>query len=312
MMLSVVICSHNPREDHLHKTLCGLQDQTLPTDKWELLLVDNASEAPLTAERKFSWHPNARLIREASLGVTFARLRGIAEAQGDTLVFVDDDNVLAPEYLEAALAICAHHPFLGAIGGRIDPEYEKTCPEWFKPYEQVLAIRGPKTARWSNAWDDWQSQPWGAGMVVRRKVCEAYAKMVDADPRKLGMDRAGRSLFSGGDTDMVLTCLDLSLGYGVFPELVLKHLIPPSRVEPDYLLKITRALKESDLWLKHLRGHPWTYTEKLSWYTHLRSYYHFLKRDRIGRKLEEATLAGQEDFLARLDEEKKRPREAFR
>ena len=111
---------------------------------------------------------------------------------------------------------------------------------------------------------------------------------------------------------MVLTCLDLSLGYGVFPELVLKHLIPPSRVEPDYLLKITRALKASDLWLKHLRGHPWTYTEKLSWYTHLRSYYHFLKRDRIGRKLEEATLAGQEDFLAKLDEEKKRPREAFR
>lgn len=33
------------------------------------------------------------------------RLGGIAEAEGSLLVFVDDDNILAPDYLERAAAI---------------------------------------------------------------------------------------------------------------------------------------------------------------------------------------------------------------
>ena len=49
-----------------------------------------------------SWHPNGRHVREDELGLTPARLRGVAEAVAELLVFVDDDNILDPDYLEQA------------------------------------------------------------------------------------------------------------------------------------------------------------------------------------------------------------------
>ena len=95
MQLSVIICCHNPRSDYLERVLEALQAQTLSTNNWELLVVDNASENPVSASHNISWHPNARHVREENLGLTRARLRGIAESKADLLVFVDDDNVLA-------------------------------------------------------------------------------------------------------------------------------------------------------------------------------------------------------------------------
>jgi glycosyltransferase involved in cell wall biosynthesis len=97
--LSVVICSHNPRPDYLARVLAALQAQTLPLADWELLLIDNASAEPLEGRFDLSWHPNARHVREEVLGLTPARLRGIAEAASPLLVFVDDDNVLSSDYL---------------------------------------------------------------------------------------------------------------------------------------------------------------------------------------------------------------------
>src|ERR1700722_2249773 len=99
--VSVIICSHNPRENYLRRVLDALRAQTLPAQEWELLLVDNASTEPLAGRFDLSWHPNARHVREEKTGLTPARLRGIAEANGELLVFVDDDNVLRSDYLQA-------------------------------------------------------------------------------------------------------------------------------------------------------------------------------------------------------------------
>jgi glycosyltransferase involved in cell wall biosynthesis len=46
-MLSVIVCTHNPRQDYLARALAALRDQTLPTNEWELLVVDNASDIHL-------------------------------------------------------------------------------------------------------------------------------------------------------------------------------------------------------------------------------------------------------------------------
>jgi glycosyltransferase involved in cell wall biosynthesis len=60
-----------------------------------------------------SWHPRGRHVREDEIDVTAARMRGIRESSGDLLVFVDDDNVLAPDFLKRALLVLRRHPFLG-------------------------------------------------------------------------------------------------------------------------------------------------------------------------------------------------------
>jgi glycosyltransferase involved in cell wall biosynthesis len=44
MDLSVVICTRNPRPKSLRRVLQALSHQTLPLNRWELLVIDNASE----------------------------------------------------------------------------------------------------------------------------------------------------------------------------------------------------------------------------------------------------------------------------
>jgi len=103
--LSVITCAHNPRRDYLALVLDALKTQTLDKQHWEYLLIDNASTEPLEPQVDVAWHPNARHIREEKLGLTHARLRGIAESVGEILVFVDDDNVLDTDYLETTVNI---------------------------------------------------------------------------------------------------------------------------------------------------------------------------------------------------------------
>jgi hypothetical protein len=71
--LSVVICTHNPHAGNLRRTLNALREQTLPFEKWELLLIDNASAEPLASSWDLSWHPHARHIAEPQLGLSAAR-----------------------------------------------------------------------------------------------------------------------------------------------------------------------------------------------------------------------------------------------
>jgi len=132
--ISVVVCTHNPRPDALRRTLDSLKGQSLRREQWDLLIVDNACDNRLSDTCDLSWHERARHVREEKLGLTLARLRGIADADGELLVFVDDDNVLAPGFLEEAWDICSRYPYLGAFGaGNLEPEFEIQPPPEVRP-----------------------------------------------------------------------------------------------------------------------------------------------------------------------------------
>ena len=130
MILSVVICSHNPRADHLRRVLEALKSQTLPKEQWELLVIDNASKESVASAWNLSWHPNGRHIREDELGLTPARLRGIKDSTGELLIFVDDDNILRSDFLAKSIEISNDFPFLGAWGGGVEGEFEHQVPDW--------------------------------------------------------------------------------------------------------------------------------------------------------------------------------------
>lgn len=157
--VTVVIPTHNPRADYLARVVDALRKQTLQREQWEIILVDNGSRVPLKAGAvksgkvetlegydaenciDLSWHANARVVREDKLGLTFARLRGFVEAKGELIVMVDDDNVLAPDYLETGVRIAHEHPMLGAFGGKCLPEFEVEPPEWLKARGKGLGLR---------------------------------------------------------------------------------------------------------------------------------------------------------------------------
>jgi glycosyltransferase involved in cell wall biosynthesis len=263
--LSVILLAYNPQSVQFGRTLAGLRAQSLPPDRWELILVDNASDPPLDDRAALAGHPAGRVVRESAAGLTHARLRGFDEARGETLVMVDDDNVLHPAYLERAVAAFAERPDAGAVGGRNLPEYEGAAPPWLEDAGGSLACRdlGP-----DERWASWAAgeprtypacSPVGAGMALRREVAERWAADVERDPVRRSLDRVGTSLASGGDNDIVLTALAAGYAVGYLPGLELTHLIPAGRLTADYHARLQRG--SSRTWVKTLAAHgirPWS------------------------------------------------------
>jgi glycosyltransferase involved in cell wall biosynthesis len=274
MQLSVVICTHNPRRDYLERTLNALRAQTLSKAQWELLVVDNASVPPLAGALDLSWHAQSRIVSEPNLGILPGRVRGLKETRTPFILFVDDDNVLAPDYLEQALAIAGTHPFLGVWGGSISPEFETPPPPWIDEFRMLLACVEVPDDRWSNLRFLYATTPPTAGMCLRRSVAEAFIRVVSEDPRRQLLGRRGKTgLTNGEDADLALTACDIGLGTGQFARLKMTHLIPASRLDEDYLIRFAEGTWFSGLILEALRGRmpvPYRASPLRSWLGRLR------------------------------------------
>jgi glycosyltransferase involved in cell wall biosynthesis len=233
--LSVIICTHNPRQDYLRCALDALKAQTLPKEQWELLLIDNASNEHLASRWDLSWHPHARHIREAKVGLSFARLRGFAECQGQVVIFVDDDNVLEKDWLERGLAEFRLRPEMGVYGGMTIPIYEVEPPDWLPPLAQSLAVGKPQAF-------SGLVQPgaflWGAGLAIRR---EAWINLLKAGFDFLATDRCGEVLVGGGDVEL---CRAMQLvGWQIWydEDLKLQHLVDAKRCNWKYFRRLYRG-----------------------------------------------------------------------
>lgn len=258
--LTVIICTHNPRQDYLLRVVNALQQQTLTLEVWELLVIDNASSLPLTTWLPLDWHPYGRVVSEPRLGLTMARQRGFLEAQTPLLVYVDDDNVLAPDYLEQVCAAFEQYPNLGIVAGKALPEFESSPPAWVQDFYTILALRNfgdtPKITPGQQATPCQHyptSAPAGAGMALRKDAFARYWNSVGHDQARLALGRTGQSLVSGEDNDIVLTLLNQGWDVGYLPQLQLTHLISANRLRQHYLARLNFAACQS--WVQVLNVH---------------------------------------------------------
>ena len=271
--ISVILCTHNPHPQYLTCVLDALRSQTLAFNAWELLIIDNASHPSLEPWVDLSWHPQARIIREEQLGLTNARLCGYQSSKGHILVFVDDDNVLDPDYLAHVSHIFAEYSGMGAIAGRTKPEFEQTPDSWVQEFSTILALRdfGDTPLICSERLGCVHHQPYpefapaGIGLSVRRQAFSTYVQRVKRDRYRLAFGRNGKQLTSGEDNDIVLTLLSAGWDVGYFPQLQLTHLIPANRIQQSYLARLNQTACRS--WVQVLAVHeiylwktiaPWT------------------------------------------------------
>lgn len=265
-IISVIICTHNPRRDYLDRVINSLKIQTLPKAEWEFLLIDNASDSILSTEIDITWHPQGRHIREDNLGLTAARLRAFKEAVNEIIVFVDDDNVIEENYLKNTAEILQLNPYIGAIGGKSIAEFETEPEYWFHELGISLGCRDLgeeiKVCSWTQK--DIENKkypdfaPIGAGLVLRKTAFATYFQRIQNNIDGLSLGRTGKKLTSGEDNDIVMTLLESGWSIGYFPQLKLTHLIPKNRLTKEYLAGIKRAINRS--WVQVLDMHgirPW-------------------------------------------------------
>lgn len=281
MKISVIIPTRDPDTDTLIRVADALARQTLPVDQWEVVLVDNASLPPVSLDPFKALAAPVRRVEEGVPGLSRARSKGIAEARGPLLVFIDDDVLPAPDFLESACTLFARLPTLGTAGGGIVPEFEVPPPDWFEEFSGLLALRPappvehilshlPTHPASSPAHDSTQAAlsrtfdlptwlPNGAGLIVRREAAEAWvARQRNHKTGPEITDRVGSSLASGGDQDIVLAALRAGWHTGCFPTLLVRHIIPTARLQPAYLCRLNHGIQRSWVHVLHRYGlNPW-------------------------------------------------------
>jgi len=102
MFLSVVIPTYN-RLPILRQCLEALERQELaaPIERFEVVLVDDGStdDTVVWLEANAASLPHLRLIRQDHGGPAEGRNRGVEQARGDVVVFIDSDLVVLPDFL---------------------------------------------------------------------------------------------------------------------------------------------------------------------------------------------------------------------
>lgn len=110
MRISIVIPTYRPKE-YLWQCLMSIEHQTLSHELFEVLLVLNGDREPYEQQINnfLASHPTlpCRLIYNDKRGVSAARNKGIDEAKGEYLCFIDDDDYISPTYLQELLNIAS-------------------------------------------------------------------------------------------------------------------------------------------------------------------------------------------------------------
>jgi glycosyltransferase involved in cell wall biosynthesis len=181
------------------------------------------------------------VIQESRLGLTTARLAGIAASQYDYIAFVDDDNWLAEDWLVRAAEVMDAHPEIAACGGRNDAICEGSLPHWFPRYAINFAVGCQADER---GYLPDSAYLWGAGLVVRKA---AFVALQRKGLQLLSSDRKGTELLGGGDTEMQMALRATNWKLWYEPAMRLQHFMPKARLSWRYLRKLYRGFGRSSV-----------------------------------------------------------------
>jgi glycosyltransferase involved in cell wall biosynthesis len=229
-MISVVICTYN-RSAMLERTLASFFQQTgLDAVEHEVLVVDNNStDDTREVIEQFAARPTLRHLFEPRQGLSCARNRGVAEARGEIVAFLDDDVVVGPTWL-VCLRRCFDETNADAVGGRSYLILDEQPPAWlglvFRLFLSEVELG-----------DERKYLPdgrrlFGLNLGFRKAVLDAHGPFDE----RLG--RTGSRLLSAEETQ-VLKHVEDSGGIIVYePDAVVGHLISPDRVTWPYFRKL--------------------------------------------------------------------------
>ncbi|OFV83765.1 MAG: hypothetical protein A2W26_08615 [Acidobacteria bacterium RBG_16_64_8] len=232
--VSIVVTTFN-RAPALGRCLESLAAQTCDPRLFEVVVVDNNSTDGTVdlARCASARHGNIRHVVETAQGVSNARNRGVREARGNYVGFIDDDAEAAEDWIEQAL-ICFQQtvPRPEVVGGVILPRFLGPMPVW-----------APESF-WTFSWGDHGRflEPgetfYGSNMFFTKRTLSAVGGF---DP---AMGVVGNKLMFGDD-DAYFARLWALLGAEAHayysPQLRVFHGIPPARTTIGYRLRAAFA-----------------------------------------------------------------------
>jgi glycosyltransferase involved in cell wall biosynthesis len=139
LRVTVAICTLN-RAESLRRTLESLEAMRVPSNlDWEVIVVNNrCTDHTDEVIQSFAERLPIRRELESEQGLSNARNRAIDAANGDYILWTDDDVVVDPRWLAAYLAAFIRWPEGAVFGGPIVPRYALPMPKWLSESKGLL------------------------------------------------------------------------------------------------------------------------------------------------------------------------------
>jgi GT2 family glycosyltransferase len=231
---SIIICTHN-RADLLTECLrATIREMKSSEPRGELIIVNNAStDDTETAVNRLADETkdavDLRQIFESEPNLSVARNRGIDEATGSIVIFLDDDAFPAPGWLACCLNAFAANPKVLGVGGEVAPKLDAARPDWFRePLSAIYTILdlGGTAVRPFPP----HAHPVGANMAFRRSVFDTRRFL-----SRLG--RSGRALITGDDAAICASIRGAGGELLYVPGMKVAHFIHRDRLTEQWVLE---------------------------------------------------------------------------
>lgn len=184
----------------LENCLTGLSAQHCPQDRYEVLVVNNAREE--VAPAGMDWPGNARLLQEPRPGSYAARNRGIAEARGAVIAFLDADCLPDIGWLQAGVECLQANPVAALVAGNIELTYGAQRLTPAECFEKAFAFRQAQNVE--------QGVAVTANLIVRRDVFDAVGWFDE-------------NMMSGGDFEWTRRATAAGFKLVYCPDAVVRH-----------------------------------------------------------------------------------------
>ena len=161
--VSVAVPTRN-RAAMLHGCLEHLVRQDYPTDRYEVVVVDDGStdDTAAVVERFTGEAPVVRYVHQPRAGLNAARNTALRVCVGDPVCFVDDDEQAPAVWLRSIVRAAAGQPDAGCLGGPIRMQFEAEPPRSCgrEPLDDGELDLGAETKAVTHVW--------GGNMALRR------------------------------------------------------------------------------------------------------------------------------------------------
>jgi glycosyltransferase involved in cell wall biosynthesis len=248
LKISAALCTYR-RPDVLPAAIESLLAQSLPTDQYEILIVDNNSqdETVSVVQKYVQDNPlRVRYVLEIQQGLSCARNTAVRLALADTIAFLDDDAVADSDWLDSLVEAYDGNASAWAVGGKVLPIWDGERPGWLND----SMLRSLSLLDWGDQCRplQWPERIIGTNCSFKKQVFSEVGHFAT----ELG--RMGTLLLGNEDTEIQERIHALGGSVIYAPRAIVHHHVPAVRMTKRYFYRRAYGTGRSEAILAAQRG----------------------------------------------------------
>lgn len=219
MNITITICTF--RRSHIATTLQSLEAMQRPEDcAVSIVVIDNddtPSAQELVGATAAAMTLPVRYVHQPGANISIARNAGLEAAATEWVAFLDDDEVVDPDWL-VELVARQRETGADAVFGPSRARYAADAPDWMVKGDFHSQVAAPR-----------------AGVIETGHTCNALLRWGDApwQAERFALER-GKS--GGEDTEFFFRLRQFGARYAIAERAIVREDVPASRLSVTWLL----------------------------------------------------------------------------